>query len=124
VLWYQSWGISLPYLNDTLIDIMAIIVVLTGIGLMVRRFTDPTVKLLTGPVDIFLLAATIMPFLTGILAYHQLGPYSFMVLLHLLSAELVLVLIPFTKLSHFATFFITRSIIGMEFGVRRATKAW
>ena len=123
LLW-ESWGINWPYLNDTLIDIMAIIVILTGLGLIIRRIIDPTVRLLTTPTDMALILVTMAPFITGVLAYHQIGPYQPLVLLHLLSGELMLVLIPFTKLSHFALFFVTRSIIGMEFGARRATKAW
>lgn len=124
LLW-QSWGISWPYLNETLVDYMTVIVIVTGVALLVRRLIDPTVKLLTTPADLLLLVATILPFLTGFLAYHQWGgAYEWMVLLHIVSAEVVLILIPFTKLSHFALFFVTRGIIGMEFGVRRATKAW
>lgn len=123
-LWWESWGISWPYLNDALIDIMTVIVILTGLALLVRRFIDPTVRLLTTPADIGLVLATIAPFATGFLAYHQFGPYNLMIALHLLSAELVLAIIPFTKLSHFATFFLTRGIIGSEFGGRRATRAW
>jgi nitrate reductase gamma subunit len=121
---WQSWGINWPYLNETLIDYMTVIVILTGVLLLVRRFVDPTVKLLTTPMDIILLIATIAPFATAFLAYHQWGPYNLMVVLHILSAEVVLVLIPFTKLSHFALFFVTRGLIGSEFGGRRATRAW
>ena len=32
---------------------------------------------------------------------------------------LVLVAIPFTKLSHFLLFFLTRAQIGMDFGIKR-----
>ncbi len=123
-LWFESWGINWPHLDDAFIDIMAVIVIISGLALLVRRFIDPTVRLLTTPADIGLLLATVAPFLTGFLAYHQWGPYNLMIALHLLSAELVLALIPFTKLSHFALFFVTRGLIGSEFGGRRATKAW
>jgi len=125
VLWWESWGISLPYLNETITDYMTVVVIVTGLLLLVRRFVDPTVRLLTTPTDLGLLIATLASFITGFLAYHQwLLNYDTMLLLHLLSAETVLILIPFTKLSHFVLFFVTRGIIGMEFGARRATKAW
>ncbi|MFH0810483.1 MAG: nitrate reductase [Pseudomonadota bacterium] len=124
-LMYESWGVSLPYIKDAVVDVMAVVVMLTGLALLVRRFIDPTVRLLTTPTDIALLLATIAPFATGFLAYHQLLlPYDLAIVLHLLSAELVLALIPFTKLSHFALFFVTRGLIGSEFGGRRATRAW
>jgi hypothetical protein len=39
-------------------------------------------------------------------------------LMHMVSAELLLILIPFTKLSHFILFFFSRGATGIEFGRR------
>jgi hypothetical protein len=47
-----------------------------------------------------------------------------MVILHMLSGELMLILIPFTKLSHMVFFFLSRAHIGSEFGERRGTVTW
>jgi hypothetical protein len=39
-------------------------------------------------------------------------------LIHMLSGELMLILIPFTKLSHFVLFFFSRGATAIEFGRR------
>jgi len=44
--------------------------------------------------------------------------------LHLLTAEILLILIPFTKLSHMILFFFTRAFIGFEMGGRRGARSW
>ncbi len=40
-------------------------------------------------------------------------------IVHMLSGELMLVLIPLTKLSHFVLFFFSRGATAVEFGRRR-----
>ena len=49
----------------------------------------------------------LVPFLSGFLAAHPTVnplPWSWMMLLHILSAELLLVAVPFTKLAHVVLF--------------------
>jgi hypothetical protein len=41
----------------------------------------------------------------------------------MICGELMLVVIPFTKLSHFLMFFVSRAVTGMEFG-RRDAPSW
>ena len=65
-----------------------------------------------------------LPFATGIMAYHQWGPYELVMVLHVLSGVLLLVLIPFSKLAHMVLFFFTRAIIGFEMGARRGAPSW
>ncbi|MGQ9484627.1 MAG: hypothetical protein ACUVSA_06505 [Desulfosoma sp.] len=47
-----------------------------------------------------------------------------MMVLHVLSGEVLLVLIPFTKLGHMVQFFFARAFIGFEMGARRGARAW
>ena len=57
--------------------------------------------------DYFLLALLAMPFVTGFLAAHPaINPvrYNITMLIHVLSSELIFVLIPLTKLSHCVLF--------------------
>jgi hypothetical protein len=61
----------------------------------------------------------VAPFLTGFLAYHQVGDYDFWIVAHVLSGEVMLVSIPFTKLSHFLLFFLSRAQLGMDYGIKR-----
>ena len=97
---------------------------ITIIFLAIRRIVRPEVRILTETWDYVLLSLTALPFATGFFAYHQVGPYELMMILHLLTAEILLILIPFTKLAHMILFFFTRAFIGFEMGGRRGARSW
>ena len=62
---------------------------------------------------------TLLPLLTGYLAFHRmLMPYQTMLGLHILSVELLLIVFPFTKLMHSFTVFFARWYNGAAFGRR------
>jgi nitrate reductase gamma subunit len=91
---------------------------------VIRRIVRSEVRILTETWDWVLLGFIALPFLTGFLAYHQFGPYELLMTLHLLTAEILLILIPFTKLAHMILFFFTRAFIGFEMGGRRGARSW
>ncbi len=124
ILWDESWGISLWSLPNGLIDAMTVILLISIVFFVVRRLVRSEVRIITGIWDYILLVLTALPFLTGLLAYHQVGPYDTMMILHLLTAHLILLLIPFTKLAHMMLFFFTRAFIGFELGGRRGARSW
>ncbi len=123
-LLHQAFGASLPSLPDSLSDILTVIFLAAGVILLIRRLVKPEVRILTTAWDYFLLVFTCLPFLTGFFAYHQIGPYREMLIIHILSAEALLILIPFTKLAHIVLFFFSRAFIGFEMGTRRGAKTW
>lgn len=120
----ETWGISLWSLPDGLSDLMTVILLVSVLFLAGRRFVRREVRILTGTWDYVLIALTALPFLTGFLAFHEFGPYDFLMTLHLLTAEVLLILIPFTKLAHMVLFFLTRAFIGFEMGARRGARSW
>ena len=124
ILWDESWGISLWSLPDALSDVMTVLLLISIIFLGIRRIVRSEVRILTQTWDYVLLGLTALPFVTGFLAYHQIGPYELLVILHLLTAEIILILIPFTKLAHMILFFFTRAFIGFEMGGRRGARSW
>ena len=124
MLWEESWGISLWSLPDTLADVMTVVLLVSIIFLVLRRIARREVRILTETWDYVLLGFIALPFLTGFLAYHQFGPYDLLMTLHLLTAEILLILIPFTKLAHMILFFFTRAFIGFEMGGRRGARSW
>ena len=63
------------------------------------------------------------PFLSGFLAVHQFGDYSFWNYTHIISGELLLIAIPFTKLYHIVGYFLSRGQMGVDFGIKRAYKS-
>ena len=71
-----------------------------------------------------LLAIVIAPFITGYFASHNWFHYKTMLILHVLFGEIMLIAIPFTKLSHMLLFFLTRAHIASELGQRRGAVTW
>jgi nitrate reductase gamma subunit len=124
ILWDEAFGISLWSMPNLWADVMSVILIVAIIYLVIRRIVRSEVRILTGAWDFILLGITALPFLTGFLAYHQLGPYEPMMIAHVLTAEFLLVLIPFTKLGHMVLFFFTRAFIGFEMGGRRGARSW
>ncbi|MCB2145495.1 MAG: hypothetical protein KQI81_03410 [Deltaproteobacteria bacterium] len=119
VLLLERFGFSLPTLTEGMADIMTLAVIVAAIFIILRRIALPEVRIITKPYDFLVLAIAVAPFLTGFLAYHQVGNYDFWIVVHVLCGEIMLVAIPFTKLSHFLLFFLSRAQLGMDFGIKR-----
>lgn len=123
-MWEESrleWSWS-P-IPDGLADVMTIVLLAIAIFLLLRRIISPEVRLISTAADYLLLIVTALPFLTGFFLTHgTLDSAGFigenMQLIHILSGELMLLLIPFTKLSHFVLFFLSRGATAIEFGRR------
>ncbi|MCK5836755.1 MAG: nitrate reductase [Desulfobacula sp.] len=124
VLVNEAFQLSWFALDDTLADILTVIVVLALVFFAIRRQTVPEVKYLTSFNDYVLLIIVALPFITGFLAYHQFFFYRQMVIAHVISGELVLILIPFSKFSHMVMAPLTRAYLGSEFGNVRHAKDW
>ncbi len=71
-----------------------------------------------------LLLIVAAPFITGFWAYHQWVGAQVATILHMLSGEILLASIPFTRLSHMLFFPFTRGYIGSEFGAVRHARDW
>ena len=123
-MWDEAFGLSLWSIPDVLADVMTIILIASAIFLIIRRIWRAEVRILTSAWDYVLIALTTAPFVTGFFAYHQWGPYETLLILHILSAQILLIIIPFTKLSHMILFFFTRAFIGFEMGGRRGARSW
>lgn len=124
LLWQEAFGISLPSIPDSLADAATVICIIAAFYLLLRRITRPEVRILSAAWDYFLLILTCLPFITGFLAYHQIGPYQVTLILHILFAEILLIIIPFSKLGHVILFFFSRAFIGFEMGQRRGARTW
>ncbi len=123
-LFRQAFGFSLPSLSDQTTDTMTIILLLCGGFFLFRRLFVRRVRAITTPWDYFLLAVTLAPFITGFLAFRQWGDYPTVMLAHIMSGELMLILIPFTKLGHMIYFFFYRLLIGSEYSFGQGKRAW
>lgn len=115
----EKIGFSFFTLNTQTADILTWGVVVCALFLILRRVAIPEVRILTTGYDYFILLVAVAPFATGLLARYQVGDYSFWLLAHIFCGELLLVLVPFTKLSHVFLFFASRAQLGMDFGIKR-----
>ena len=124
VLMDELLGIRWVALPDHTADMMAVFVVGACIFFLVRRIKNPEVRYLSTPSDFFLLILVALPFLSGFYAFHQWPGYAYAVVLHIISGELLLVLIPFTRLSHMIIGLLSRFYTGSEFGKVRHARDW
>jgi nitrate reductase gamma subunit len=124
VLLDTSFGLSFVSLSERTTDGLTLIVLFCGIFFLTRRMAVRRVRAISGPADFILLAVAIGPFLTGFLAYHHLFNYQLMVTLHVLSGEIMLVMIPFSRFSHMIFFFISRFLIAGEHSRKSASRVW
>jgi len=123
-LWEESrfeW--SWTPIPDSWADWMTLIFLAIALFFLLRRILSAHVRLLSTAEDYLLLSVTALPFMTGYFLTHgTLDSVAFlgdnMQLIHMLSGELMLILIPFTKLSHFILFFFSRGSTAIEFGRR------
>ena len=79
---------------------------------------------MTSASDYVILAIVAAPFVTGFFAYHQWFAYKSFMILHILAGEIMLVAIPFTRLSHMMYAPFTRAYMGSEFGAVRHARDW
>ena len=90
-----------PALPSGVIDAVGAITILSLIAALVFRLNNKVMRFLSTGGDYVAWAVTLLPVLTGYLAYnHLLLPYTTMLAVHLLSVELLMVVAPFGKLTH------------------------
>ena len=122
-------GISWPAVPGWLFAI-AVAAVFVGLGYaLMIRLTSPVLRLLSGFDDYASWVITILPMITGmaVLSLPLDSPYPAQPLypvplaIHLLSVELLLIWLPFGKLSHAFLVFVSRGITGAAFARKGAS---
>jgi nitrate reductase gamma subunit len=94
-------GLSWPGLPSQFVDLAAVVTMAAMVVVLVDRINKPVKRFLSTFEDWFTWAVTFLPVLTGWMSFqHLLLPYTTMLTLHILSVELLLVVLPFTKLFH------------------------
>jgi nitrate reductase gamma subunit len=102
-LWKRGLGLSWPAIPNQAADVLAIVAIVTAAGLFTQRVSAGATRALSRFQDYALPPLISVPFISGFLVMHPgINPFSYETLLfvHVMSANLVLVLIPITKLSH------------------------
>jgi nitrate reductase gamma subunit len=124
ILLDEALNLSWWTIPDAWADVLTVVVIIGCVFFLVRRLTQPEVKFVTSASDFAILAVVAAPFLTGFIAYHQWIDYPVMMVLHVVAGEVMLVAIPFTRLSHMLLSPFTRAYMGSEFGKVRHARDW
>jgi nitrate reductase gamma subunit len=102
-LWRRGLGISWPTIGQSLADGLTLMTLVMILALLIGRISSPAARALSRGQDFTLLIIIALPFFSGFLASHPLlNPFDYQatMLVHVLSGNLIMCLIPFTKLCH------------------------
>lgn len=120
-LFEAGFGLSWPGLPSPVIEAVTVVSMVALLALLATRILDPVRRLLATAEDYLMWGVTILPLLTGYLAVNRLIlSYDLMLGLHVLSVELLMVVFPFTRLTHAVTFVLARYYNGWLQGRRGA----
>ncbi|WP_295880842.1 hypothetical protein [uncultured Thiohalocapsa sp.] len=113
----STFGIAWPALPNPVVDAVTAITLLGLLAALVHRLAHPVKRFLSTTEDYLIWSVTFLVMLTGWLAYHRMiNPYPLALGLHILAAEIFLVVLPFTKLTHIFTAFVARYYNGAIYG--------
>ena len=102
-------GLGWPGLPSNVVDATSVVTIIALLAVLIHRFTDPVKRMLSTPHDYLVWLITMLPLITGWLAFHRIGlSAASMLAVHILTVELLMVALPFTKLSHAITLWMAR----------------
>jgi nitrate reductase gamma subunit len=103
LLWRRATGFAWPAIPQRLANYLALVVIVTGLGLFAGRLANRAARTLSRRQDLAWPLLLIVPFLTGYVCANvaiTAKTYDSMMLVHVYSADLIMLLIPFTKIAH------------------------
>jgi nitrate reductase gamma subunit len=103
LLWKRSTGFAWYAIPHSLANSLTGLAIVAGIGLCFGRLLDSSARKMSRPQDFAWLLLLVVPFLSGFLCTNiAIGAkaYQSLMVLHIYSADLIMLLIPFTRLSH------------------------
>ena len=103
-------GLSWPDFNKALIETAAALALIAAIALGYTRITNPVRRALTHFDDWVVLVLSVLPLITGYIAVNRVFGVdaTLWMGIHILSALLLMIAFPFTKLIHAVTFLLAR----------------
>lgn len=112
-------GFGWPSLPTAIVDAVAVVSIITLLAVLVNRMRDKVLRFLSTSEDYLVWFLTILPLVTGYIAFHRIGMTAPSLLaIHILSVELLMVLFPFTKFMHAFTVVLSRWYNGAISGYR------
>jgi len=112
-------GFGWPSLPTPVIDALTVVSIIALFAVLAHRIGDKVIRFLSTTEDYLTWLLTILPLITGYIAFHRIGMTAPSLLaIHILSVELLLVIFPFTKLMHAFTLVLSRWYNGAISGYR------
>jgi len=111
-IWEKELGIGWWTLPPRVADVLTVVGILALVGLLVGRYANRGSRAMSRLGDWLLPVLCLAPFVTGFMTSHPAwSPWNARIsyLLHLLTAELLLVVVPFSKLVHVVLFWSSQA---------------
>jgi nitrate reductase gamma subunit len=104
-LWFRGTGLSWPAIPNAWADVLTVVAATAALALVLQRAAAKSTRSLSRIRDYALPLIVALPFVSGFMVMHpDFNPYSYtsVLFVHVMSANLLMVLIPLTKLIHAA----------------------
>jgi ferredoxin len=124
VLLDLSWGFSFPSIPEKTMDLLTLLMIAVSLYYLLRRAFSAKLKFPHIFRDYLAILATAAPFVTGFIAYHQWFDYRTTIICHMLSGQLMLIALLYTKLGHIIFFFFGRIYLHGELNLTHGSRAW
>jgi nitrate reductase gamma subunit len=122
LVWKSLFGIQWYTLPLPIVDWLAAVTIIAMVTLLVNRMVDPVLKLITTHAEYFNWLLVFLPMVSGyIMTHHLWFRYEVLFSLHMFSVNVLLIWIPFSRISHFMFYFFSKTIHGAQFGKRAVT---
>ncbi len=116
MLWKKSVGFGWPSLPQNIADILTILVVITAPLLFLMRVFHRGSRALSRSQDYVWPLLLMIPFLTGLICSNgriSASTYSLLMFFHVYSANLIMIMIPFTKIAHCVLMPLSQFVTGL-----------
>ncbi|WP_340694865.1 hypothetical protein [Hydrogenobacter thermophilus] len=119
-LWKKITGLYVPAVPNIVSDMLAYAALGSLVALTVHRMLNPVLKLLTGKDEYLANFLIAMILFTGLLASKWAGGglYVWILSTHMFLADILIIYIPFSRLSHFIYYFLSVGFMGWNAGKR------
>jgi len=119
LVFQKVFGVGWAALPTPVVDATTVVTIIALAVVLLHRLTNPVIRFLSRFQDYFVWLVTILPLISGYLAFHRVGMTpAALIAWHILSVELLMVVFPFTKLMHTFTLFMARWYNGAIAGYR------
>jgi len=118
---HEIFGVSWADLPKGVVVLASGLTLAALLALLVRRLTQPVLRLLSTPDDYISWLVIFLPLASGILLSGEtVASYGTLLAVHLFSVELLMIWLPFGKLMHVALVFAGRGVLGYNFSRKGA----